>query len=343
MARNTDPFVVNGALIYCDCGTCVSVFRCNHPAFLKKKSIGNIRDAVPIKNISLFGNCYSPDPTTPKPCMPATKIWGDGYREDCIIEGKKVISPSAPVLEKTNKAFCMRGGTIEFVTNGQTHIIPPKGFFFEIGLPLIVLEHDLEFEDNLDKLQERWGYLGLTPVGGIVPDLANALLYLYRGQIANALLSAVSAVPEIGDGISAAAKLTEAGTRLSKIGQGVKAVGEFANTPVTKMVEKFSGKEVKKMGDIVDTLKEAREAGASAAELNQIKKNLWASLGKAGEGAATGYGRGQLGNAVTEKQDFSESYTGIEEATNGVVWEDEFKKEDDWEEKFNKYMENVNK
>jgi RHS repeat-associated protein len=85
-------------------------------------------------------------------------------------------------------------------------------------------EVDKGFSDALKGTHELLDWLGMIPVVGVVFDIANAGLYAAEGNYLMAGLSAVSAIPGIGD----AAGLAKIGTRLGK------EAGESAVRRLTK-------------------------------------------------------------------------------------------------------------
>ena len=78
---------------------------------------------------------------------------------------------------------------------------------------------------------------GFVPGLGAIPDLANAAIYAVEGDAAMAALSAVAAVPGIGDGV-------KAGTMVGK--QIVKQAGKKAAKEAAEKAAKKTEKEMPK-------------------------------------------------------------------------------------------------
>jgi len=72
-----------------------------------------------------------------------------------------------------------------------------------------------DFNSALDKVQDGLSIAGFIPGLGAIPDLVNAGIYGLRGKPVEAGISAVSAIPGIGD-LAGAGRM--AGKGLRKIG-----------------------------------------------------------------------------------------------------------------------------
>lgn len=245
-----DSYVTSGATMKCSCGdkTARLTVYPDRTVFLTEKPMANISDHVSIYNIAPFGKCrttsYPPTGSataanngslTPMPCVPGTiSEWLQG-KGDYIIKGK-------PALLKSSYCKCQWGGIITITDDGQTDT-------GDADLNMVASQSEEEWaaeelkkegltpEDILDGIQTALDLAGFFPGLGAIPDLLNASIYAFRGDMVNAGLSVAAAVPGIGDA-AAGAKL---------IGKGVKAA------KTAKKAEK-AGNVVKKVGKSSDNV-----------------------------------------------------------------------------------------
>lgn len=105
----------------------------------------------------------------------------------------------------------------------------------------------------------EWVHQGLTAAGfipgvGLVPDLVNTGLYATEGNVPEALLSASSAIPVVGDAFGA-----------FKAGSGL---GRVLNKPMASAAARMIGKGVRE-GNVQNYVQD---------QLNQSGMNPWGSL-----------------------------------------------------------------
>ena len=106
--------------------------------------------------------------------------------------------------------------------------------------------------------------VGFIPVVGAVADVANAALYLAEGNYKEAALSALSAIPAVGEAIAIVSKSTKVVAKGSKIAKGVKTLKNLKKAKgANKAVSKFTKakKVVKKaLGKLEDGAKSVNKA-----------------------------------------------------------------------------------
>ena len=73
----------------------------------------------------------------------------------------------------------------------------------------------LDIDSVLDGIQTALDFAGFIPGVGAVPDLLNAAIYATRGDMVNAGMSVLAAVPGIGDA-AAGAKIAMKGVKAAK-------------------------------------------------------------------------------------------------------------------------------
>lgn len=103
---------------------------------------------------------------------------------------------------------------------------------------------------------------------GVVADLANAGLYLAEGDLGNAFLSAISAIPVIGDGIAAVNKARKVAKGANEVTNGLKSAGVVAKNS-TKNAAKRGGSGVSSSGKMKDG---ARGSSGGPNKNNTTKK-----------------------------------------------------------------------
>ncbi len=113
----------------------------------------------------------------------------------------------------------------------------PPGCAFGVDLPLTCSGSgsgpqasgdpydDFDPDEALDEIQDWFSYAGYYPGAGAVPDVLNAGIYAARGKLA--ALSAIVAVPVIGDAIGVGKKLGKAAEKLAAAGAGTAAKKSF--------------------------------------------------------------------------------------------------------------------
>ena len=198
-------------------------------------------------------------------------------------------------------------GNITIINNGQIPI-PNLNLHVE---PEILEFYAQEREEKWDKIQEYWGYLGFVPVGGIVADVANTIVYAARGKWKDAGLSALSIAPGVGDVVGAvgkgakflgkAEKLESFGKAVENVGQVVKEGGEWVSAPITTLVEKVGLKRgASTVDDIRDLSRTAERMGADPSDIRKFQ--LKEGAGLAADNTARnieGQLRGEAVNALT--------------------------------------------
>lgn len=236
-------YITNTAKLKCTCGDKQSQLGVlpSRTIFLNGQPKANISDHKSMVNIRPFGKCRSlANPTvaaataahhghlTPMPCIPNTpQPWMQGKTD--------VIEKGSPSLKSDCKLQCMWAGTISIVSDGQTDAgcqapkkessqIPDNNDNTPNG------EHPI-----LDSIQLTLDLAGFIPAFGAIPDLVNAGIYAARGDMLNAGLSAVAAIPGAGD-LAGAAKLVGKGVK------GTKKIGKAASATenAVKMASKDS-------------------------------------------------------------------------------------------------------
>lgn len=223
-----DSYVCSGATMCCTMGTQPAKLTVlpSRTVFLCGQPMANISDHVSMVNLAPFGLCRSlgfPATAsataanlgrlTPMPCVHNTPMpWMPGKAD--------YFDKSQPALLRTCKLQCMWGGTISLVDDGQkgegTQYVAKSG---KLSADDIQAESNkkngLKPEAILDGIQMALDVAGFVPGAGAFADLANAAIYAFRGDMVNAGLSLVAAVPGVGDA-AAGAKLVGKGMKMAK-------------------------------------------------------------------------------------------------------------------------------
>lgn len=71
-------------------------------------------------------------------------------------------------------------------------------------------------KSTLDKIQTGLDIAGFVPAFGAIPDVANGIIYLFRGDYANMSMSFVAAIPGYGDAVAGVAKGAKYAAKASK-------------------------------------------------------------------------------------------------------------------------------
>lgn len=245
-----DSYVTSGATMKCSCGdkTAKLTVYPDRTVYLTEKPMANISDHVPMYNIASFGKCrttsYPPTGSataanhgclTPMPCVPGTNSnWLQG-KSDYIIKGK-------PALLKSSYCKCQWGGIITITDDGQTDT-------GDADLNRVALQSEEEWtaeelekegltpENILDGMQTVLDVAGFFPGLGAIPDLLNAAIYALRGDMLNAGLSVIAAVPGVGDA-AAGAKLVGKGIKAAKIAKNASKISKEQKTIAKKYISR---------------------------------------------------------------------------------------------------------
>ena len=225
---NTDSYVCSGATMKCTFGdrkAKLTVYP-DRTVFLTGQPMANISDHTSLYNIAPFGKCHTTrfPPTgaataaahgklTPMPCVPGTNSnWMNG-KNDYIIKGD-------PALLKSSFCRCCYGGVITITDDGQRDT-GSADLSRALLLPKEQLNSNaeekskLDVDSVLDGIQTALDFAGFIPGAGAIPDLLNAAIYAARGDMANAGMSVLAAVPGIGDA-AAGAKIAMKGVKAAK-------------------------------------------------------------------------------------------------------------------------------
>ena len=225
---NADSYVCFGATMKCTFGdrkAKLTVYP-DRTVFLTGQPMANISDHTSLYNIAPFGKCHTTafPPTgaataaahgklTPMPCIPGTNSnWLHG-KDDYIIKGN-------PALLKSSFCRCCYGGVITITDDGQRDT-GSADLSRALLLPKEQLNSNaeekskLDVDSVLDGIQTALDLAGFIPGVGAVPDLLNAAIYAARGDMANAGMSVLAAVPGIGDA-AAGAKIAMKGVKAAK-------------------------------------------------------------------------------------------------------------------------------
>lgn len=235
-----DSYVCSKAKIKCSCGDKISTLTVlpTRTIWLTGEPQANISDHQSMVNIAPFGKCHTVayPPTgsataanhgklTPMPCVPNTPFpWMNG-KNDVLLKGD-------PALLKSSSCKCVWGGTITFTYDGQ---VDGTGKDLEKENILSIEELNKESEssislDNvLDGIQLALDAAGFVPGFGAIPDLMNAGIYALRGNLADAGLSILAAVPIIGD--------AAAGVKIAKKGYDAAKLSKIAKRSVGRNID----------------------------------------------------------------------------------------------------------
>lgn len=223
-----DSYVCSGAMMRCTMGDKPAKLTVlpSRTVFLCGQPMANISDHKSMVNLAPFGRCRSlgfPDTAaataahlgklTPMPCKHNTPSpWLSGKTD--------YFDKSQPSLLKSCKLQCMWGGTISLVDDGQkgegTQYVNKSGKLSADDIQAESNEkNELKPETILDGIQLALDVAGFAPGVGAFADLTNAAIYAFRGDMVNAGLSLVAAVPGVGDA-AAGAKLVGKGMKMAK-------------------------------------------------------------------------------------------------------------------------------
>ncbi|MWC30010.1 DUF4280 domain-containing protein [Paenibacillus sp. MMS18-CY102] len=112
IAGGEHSYVVRGATLKCSNGTDPGVLNLPmcHGVYIKDASVMNIKDCLPITNISTFGICKETgDFCQPAFCNPAQ--WSSG-KEDVLLDEE-------PALLNNSTLTCLNKGIISIENDGQ--------------------------------------------------------------------------------------------------------------------------------------------------------------------------------------------------------------------------------
>ena len=262
---NTDSYVCSGAKMKCSFGDKIAQLTVypDRTVFLTGQPMANISDHTSLYNIAPFGKCHTTSfpPTgaataaahgklTPMPCVPGTNSnWMNG-KNDYIIKGD-------PALLKSSFCRCCYGGVITITDDGQRDT-GSADLSRALLLPKEQLNSNaeekskLDVDSVLDGIQTALDFAGFIPGAGAIPDLLNAAIYAARGDMANAGMSVLAAVPGIGDA-AAGAKIAVKGVKASKAAKKAGKLGDAAKDNVTS-ISKFKADKVQKAIDESDNV-----------------------------------------------------------------------------------------
>lgn len=280
---NTDSYVCSGATMRCTFGdrkAMLTVYP-DRTVFLTGQPMANISDHVSLYNIAPFGKCHTTSfpPTgaataaahgklTPMPCIPGTHSnWMQG-KDDYIIKGN-------PALLKSSFCRCCYGGVITITDDGQKDT-GRADLSRELLVPAEELNRNaeeksqLDVDSVLDGIQTALDFAGFIPGAGAIPDLLNAAIYAARGDMANAGMSVLAAVPGIGDA-AAGAKIAVKGVKAAKAAKKTGKLGESAKDNVTS-ISKFKANKVQKTIDEFDNVARFPSNKVSDASLSKTKE-----------------------------------------------------------------------
>lgn len=224
----SDSYVCSGAMMRCTMGTQPAKLTVlpSRTVFLCGQPMANVSDHVSMVNLAPFGMCRSLGfpatasataanlgKLTPMPCVHNTPMpWISGKAD--------YFDKDHHSLLKSCKLRCMWGGMISLVDDGQkgegTQYVNKNG---KLSADDIQAESNkkngLNPDTILDGIQLALDVAGFAPGVGAFADLTNAAIYAFRGDMVNAGLSLVAAVPGVGDAASGA-KLVGKGMKMAK-------------------------------------------------------------------------------------------------------------------------------
>lgn len=225
---NADSYVCSGATMKCTFGDKKSKLTVypDRTVFLTGQPMANISDHTSLYNIASFGKCHTTrypatgaataanrGTLTPMPCIPGTMSnWQQG-KDDYIIKGN-------PALLMSSYCRCCYGGVITITDDGQKDT-GSADLSRALLLPIEELNRNAEEKSKLDVetvfdgIQTALDFAGFIPGVGAIPDLLNAAIYAVRGDMVNAGMSVLAAVPGIGDA-AAGAKIAAKGVKAAK-------------------------------------------------------------------------------------------------------------------------------
>lgn len=277
---NTDSYVCSGATMKCTFGdrkAKLTVYP-DRTVFLTDQPMANISDHTSLYNIAPFGKCHTTSfpPTgaataaahgklTPMPCVPGTNSnWMNG-KNDYIIKGD-------PALLKSSFCRCCYGGVITITDDGQRDT-GSADLSRTLLLPQEQLNRNaeekckLDVDSVLDGIQTALDFAGFIPGAGAIPDLLNAAIYAARGDMANAGMSVLAAIPGIGDA-AAGAKIAVKGVKAAKAAKKAGKLGDAAKDNVTS-ISKFKADKVQKATDKSGSIARSPKGKVSAPDLSK--------------------------------------------------------------------------
>jgi hypothetical protein len=280
---NTDSYVCSGAKIKCSFGDKIAQLTVypDRTVFLTGQPMANISDHISLYNIAPFGKCHTTSfpPTgaataaahgklTPMPCVPGTNSnWMNG-KNDYIIKGD-------PALLKSSFCRCCYGGVITITDDGQRDT-GSADLSRTLLLPQEQLNRNaeekckLDVDSVLDGIQTALDFAGFIPGAGAIPDLLNAAIYAARGDMANAGMSVLAAIPGIGDA-AAGAKIAVKGVKAAKAAKKAGKLGDAAKDNVTS-ISKFKADKVQKAIDASDNVARLPSNKVSDTSLSKTKE-----------------------------------------------------------------------
>lgn len=280
---NTDSYVCSGAKIKCSFGDKIAQLTVypDRTVFLTGQPMANISDHISLYNIAPFGKCHTTSfpPTgaataaahgklTPMPCLPGTNSnWMNG-KNDYIIKGD-------PALLKSSFCRCCYGGVITITDDGQRDT-GSADLSRTLLLPQEQLNRNaeekckLDVDSVLDGIQTALDFAGFIPGAGAIPDLLNAAIYAARGDMANAGMSVLAAIPGIGDA-AAGAKIAVKGVKAAKAAKKAGKLGDAAKDNVTS-ISKFKADKVQKAIDASDNVARLPSNKVSDTSLSKTKE-----------------------------------------------------------------------
>lgn len=112
----------------------------------------------------------------------------------------------------------------------------------------------------LDKIQTSLEIAGFVPAFGAIPDVANGIIYLCRGDFSNMSLSFVAAIPVYGDAIGLAAKSVKIAKKAKKGRTALHVVSEARVTTQAQIILDLAKKQNRKRISIFWTKGTEQEA-----------------------------------------------------------------------------------
>jgi len=167
-------YIVKGALMMCDQGGAPDFFKPTHTTTTKIKGrpVATKADFVPLTNIPSFKICM----LTQKPCVPETTTsWRDTVSSS--VGGKDA-------LIGRSKCKCNAGGTIEFMTSGQTPL--PEDAKAEVEDMQKQAQRTLDDAGYGDSVGEAGFVEGMIPVWGSGRDMINDI---QTGDVGGAVMN----------------------------------------------------------------------------------------------------------------------------------------------------------
>ena len=85
------------------------------------------------------------------------------------------------------------------MSNGRESFAPSQDPFFDQGPTNLDLERPTITSESLDEFQDALTMSGFVPGLGAIPDVANSIISLTRGNFLDAGLNLAAAIPGFGD------------------------------------------------------------------------------------------------------------------------------------------------